>query len=322
MNRHALSQENISYDDEIDLKELFNVLRKSKILIIAITSFFALSSVLYALSLTNFYKSEAILSVAEESTNALRALSGMGGLASMVGINLPSSGGDGKSEIAMKTIQSRAFLKHLITFENVLPSIIATKSYDFQSKKIQFDPEIYNENNEEWVRKPGKNQQSKPSYLEAFCCDDNTYLNQLSIFRDKKTNLITISVEHISPIFAKEFLELMINEANELLRNRDLQESSAAIAFLNTEIPKASLIEMKDAINLLLQSQLQKQMLAKVNKEYFLKVIEPPFIPEVKSKPHRAKICIYGTLLGGMLAMLWVLLRHYISGRLKSDLNT
>ena len=162
---------------------------------------------------------------------------------------------------------------------------------------------------------------SKPSYLEAFCCDDNTYLNQVSIFRDKKSNLITISVEHISPIFAKELLELIINEANELLRNRDLQESSAAIAFLNTEIPKASLITMKDAINMLLRSQLQKQMLAKVNKEYFLKVIEPPFIPEVKSKPSRASICIVGTLLGGMLAMLWVLMRHYISGSLKSDLN-
>ena len=78
---------------------------------------------------------------------------------------------------------------------------------------------------------------------------------------------------------------------------------------------------MKDAINKLLQVQLQKQMLAKVNKEYFLKVIEPPFIPEEKSKPSRALICIYGTLLGGMLAMLWVLMRHYISGSLKSDLN-
>ena len=320
MSSNDLSKENTSYNDEIDLKELFDVLWKAKTLIIVITSFFALSSVLYALSLKNYYKSEALLSVAGES-NALGSLSGMGGLASMVGINL-SSGGESKGEIAVKTIQSRAFLKHLITFENVLPSLMASKSYDFESKKIQFDPKIYNENNEEWVRKPGKNQQSKPSYLEAFCCDDNTYLNQVSIFRDKKTNLITISVEHISPIFAKEFLELMINEANELLRNRDLQESSAAIAFLNTEIPKASLIEMKDAINLLLQSQLQKQMLAKVNKEYFLKVIEPPFIPEVKSKPFRALICIYGTLLGGMLAMLWVLLRHYISGRLKSDLNT
>ena len=320
MSSNDISQENSTYNDEIDLRDLLSVLWKEKTIIIVITSLFAVSSVLYALSLKNFYRSEALLSVAGES-NTLGSLSGMGGLATMVGINLPSSG-ESKGEIALKTIQSRAFLKHLITFENVLPSIMATKNYDLQSKKIQFDPKIYNENNEEWVRKPGKNQQSKPSYLEAFCCDDNTYLSQVSIFRDKKSNLITISVEHISPIFAKELLELIINEANELLRNRDLQESSAAIAFLNTEIPKASLITMKDAINMLLQSQLQKQMLAKVNKEYFLKVIEPPFIPEVKSKPFRALICIYGTLLGGMLAMLWVLLRHYISGRLKSDLNT
>ena len=315
MNSNTLSQENTTYDDEIDLKELFSVLWKAKILIIVITSFFALSSVLYALSLTNFYKSEAILSVAGES-NALGALSGMGGLASMAGITLPSSGED-KSEIAIKTIQSRAFLKHLITFKNVLPSIMATKSYDFQSKKIQFDPKIYNENNGVWVRKPSKNQQSKPSYLEAY----KTYLAQVLINKGKLTNLITISVEHISPIFAKELLELIINEANELLRNKDLRDSSAAIAFLNTEIPKSSLITMKDAINTLVQSQLETQMMAKVNKEYILKVIEPPFIPEEKSKPFRALICILGILLGGMLALVWVLMRHYISGNLKPDLN-
>ena len=268
------------------------------------------------LSLTNFYKSEAILSVAGES-NALGALSGMGGLASMVGINLPSSGED-KSEIAIKTIQSRAFLKHLITFENVLPSIMATKSYDFQSKKIQFDPEVYNENNGVWVREPSKNKQSEPSYLEAY----EAYLSQVSISKDNEfSNLITISAEHISPIFAKELLELIINEADELLRNRDLEESSAAIAFLNNEIPKSSLITMKDAINKLVQSQLQKQMLSKVNKEYILKVIEPPFIPEVKSKPLRPLISILGTLLGGILAIIWVLMRHYKSGSLKSDLN-
>jgi len=315
MNSNALSQENTTYDDEIDLKELFSVLWKAKILIIVITSFFALSSVLYALSLTNFYKSEAILSVAGES-NALGALSGMGGLASMAGITLPSSGED-KSEIAIKTIQSRAFLKHLITFENVLPSIMATKSYDFQSKKIQFDPKIYNENNGVWVRQPKKNQQSKPSYLEAH----ETYLKQISVNKDKISNLITISVEHISPIFAKELLGLIINEANELLRNKDLRESSAAIAFLNNEIPKSSLITMKDAINKLVQTQLETQMLSKVNKEYILKVIEPPFIPEEKSKPSRAFISIFGTLLGGMLAITWVLMRHYILGSLESDLN-
>ena len=315
MNSSGVSQENTTYEDEIDTKELFSVLWKAKKLIIVITSFFALSSVFYALSLTNFYKSEAILSVGGES-NPLGSLSGMGGLASMVGINLPSSG-EAKSEIAMKTIQSRAFLKHLITFENVLPSIMATKSYDFQSKKIQFDPEVYNENDGVWVREVSKNKQSEPSYLEAY----EVYLSQVSISKDEFTNLITISVEHISPIFAKEFLELIINEADELLRNKDLQESSAAIAFLNNEIPKSSLITMKDAINKLVESQLQKQMLSKVNEKYILKVIEPPFIPEVKSKPTRSLICILGTLFGGMLAIIWVAIRHYNSDSPKSDLN-
>ena len=315
MSSNDLSQENTTINDEIDLKELFSVLWKAKILIIVITSFFALSTVLYALSLKNFYKSEAILSVAGES-NALGSLSGMGGLASMVGINLPISS-EGKGEIAVKTIQSRAFLKHLITFENVLPSIMASESYDLQSKKIQFDPEVYNENNGVWVREPGENKQSKPSYLEAY----KAYLSQVSINKDEFTNLITISVEHISPIFAKEFLELIINEADELLRNKDLQESSAAIAFLNNEIPKSSLITMRDAISKLVESQLQKQMLSKINEEYILKVIEPPFIPEVKSKPMRAVICILGTLLGGILAIIWVIMRHYNSSSLKSDLN-
>ena len=88
---------------------------------------------------------------------------------------------------------------------------MASKSYDFESKKIQFDPKIYNENNEEWVRKPGKNQQSKPSYLEAY----KAYLSQVSISKDEFTNLITISVEHISPIFAKELSPTLVISKSE-----------------------------------------------------------------------------------------------------------
>jgi LPS O-antigen subunit length determinant protein (WzzB/FepE family) len=33
--------------------------------------------------------------------------------------------------------------------------------------------------------------------------------------------------------------------------------------------------------------------------------------PEEKSKPKRALICILATLLGGLLAVLVVLIRHY-----------
>jgi len=305
MNSNTVRHESAIYDDEIDLKELFNVLWKHKTLIILVTSFFALGSIFYSLNLTNHYKSEAVLNIAGASTT--NSLSGLGGMASMVGINLPVSS-ENKATLAIKIIQSRAFLKYLITFEHILPSIMAAKSYNHQSKKILFDPEIYNKDDDKWVRKPKKNQQAKPSYLEAY----STYLQQVSISQEKVTGFITISVEHISPIFAKEFLDLIISETNELLRNQDLRESTDAIEFLVSEIPKSSLISMKDAINQLVLSKLEMQMMAKISSEYVLKIIEPPFVPEKKSQPKRSLIVILGTLLGGMFASLWVLIRHYV----------
>jgi LPS O-antigen subunit length determinant protein (WzzB/FepE family) len=56
-------------------------------------------------------------------------------------------------------------------------------------------------------------------------------------------------------------------------------------------------------------------MLAKVRQEYAFKTIDPAVVPEEKSEPNRALICVLGTLLGGMLAVLWVLVAHYVIKR-------
>ena len=61
----------------------------------------------------------------------------------------------------------------------------------------------------------------------------------------------------------------------------------------------------------LIQSQTETIMLAKVREEYLFKVIDPAIVPEQKYGPKRALICVLGTLLGGMLAVLLVLIRHY-----------
>ena len=69
---------------------------------------------------------------------------------------------------------------------------------------------------------------------------------------------------------------------------------------------------MKDAINQLVLSKLETPMMMKISAEYILKIIEPPFVPEKKSQPKRSFIVILGTLMGGMLATLWVLIRRYV----------
>ena len=292
-------------DDEIDLRQLLQVLWEGKKIIILITAIAAISSVVYSLLLTNYYQSESIMAV-RNNAQSQGMFSQYSGVASMIGINLPASG-DNKAMEAIEIIQSRKFVKHLLTFENILPSIMASKSYDSRSKELLFDQNIYDSETKIWKRKPRKNSRIKPSYLEA----RKVYMSMMSISQDKMTGFISIHVEHISPVFAKEFLELIIREANVLIRNRDIEESSKALKYLKSELSKTSFVEIQESINSLIEVQLETQMLAQIHQDYILIEIEPPFIPEKKSKPSRSVICILGTMLGGMLSVLIVLIRHY-----------
>ena len=292
--------------DEIDLKELFKVLWEGKRLIILITAIFAISSIAYSLLLNNYYRSESLL-VTRNNTQSQGMLSQMGGLASLAGINVQGTG-ENKPLEAIKIMQSRKFVKHLIEFENILPSMMAAKSYNHVSQELLFDQTIYDSETKIWKRKSTKNGRIKPSYLEAH----KVYMNRvMSISQDKITGFISIHVEHISPVFAKEFLELIIKEANVLIRNRDIEESSKALKYLKSELSKTSFVEIQESINSLIEVQLETQMLTQINEDYILIEIEPPFIAEEKSKPSRSLICVLGTILGGMLSMCIVLIRHY-----------
>ena len=296
------------YDDEIDLRELFNVIWEGKKLIILITSVVAICSIVYSLMLPNYYSSESVL-IARDSQNS-GSLSQYSGLASLAGVSLPSSGATPVSEV-MEIIRSREFVKHLITFENVLPSIMAAKSYDAASQELYFDPEIYDAKNKKWIRETIKNKGTKPSYLQAH----KAYLAMLSISQDKKTGLISIKIEHISPIFAKDFLALVIKEANALNREIDIDSSSKALSYLKIELSQTSLVEIKKSINQLIEAQLETRMMASIYDEYSLISLEPPFIPEEKSRPGRSFMVILGTMLGGIFSVIIVLIRHYSLGK-------
>jgi len=294
-------QENELYfdDDEIDLRELFNALWTAKKLIILITAIFAIGSVVYSLSLNDYYKSGSIFLARSASGN--QGLSQYSGLAAMAGITLPSSSGEDKAAQMMELIKSRKFVKHLMTFENILPSILAAKSYNNSTQELLFNQKLYESETKTW-----KNNEI-PSYLKAH----KAYIGMLSITQDKKTGFISINIEHISPVFAKDFLELIIRESNELIRKKDMEESKQGLEYLTSELSKTPFVAIKESINALIEVQLETQMLAQINQDYILTEIEPPFIPEQKSKPSRSFICVAGTILGGILGVLIVLIRHY-----------
>ena len=301
-----LSREH-SRDDEIDLTELFNVLWSSKLLILIITFIFAITSIVYSLSLENVFESESVLIARESSESS--ALSQYSNIAAIAGVNLSQSESNEVTEI-IEIINSRQFTKHLISFKGILPSIIAAESYDKTNDIISYDPSIYDVETDTWTRKPTSIKKSKPTYLEAH----KVILEDiLSISQDNKTGFVHIKVTHISPIFAKEFLELIVREANNLKRTKDIDSSKRALNYLQEELSSTPLVDIKKSINNLISAQLETQMLAKIHSDYKLIYIEPPFVPETKSAPSRAFICITGTLFGALLGVILVLFRFYFS---------
>jgi LPS O-antigen subunit length determinant protein (WzzB/FepE family) len=142
-------------------------------------------------------------------------------------------------------------------------------------------------------------------------------LSGLSIIMDNKTSFITLSMDHRSPLFAESFLSLIIEEINSLSRERDIKESEASLNYLYNELNSSKQSDIRLTISQLIESQLKKQMLARVKTDYILQSLDPPFIPEERTSPQRTSLVLISTFIGVIVAILFTLIRFYILKNLK-----
>lgn len=295
-------------DDEIDFKELLAVLWDGKLIISAITGIAAVISVLIALSLPNIYTANALLAPAESSGGGLSGLMKQyGGLASLAGVSLPGGEEGSRAQLGMELMKSRAFIGKFVERHDILPELMAVESWDQASGEVIFDGEVYNAATETWVRDAGPPKVPQPSAQEAH----KAFTEILSISADKQTGYVSVAIEHQSPIVAAQWVSWLVKDVNAAVKAQDVDEATNSIEYLKQQVSKTSLADLQAVFFELIQSQTETVMLAQVRAEYVFKTIDPAVIPEEKSKPSRALICVLGTLLGGMLSIVVVLIRHY-----------
>ena len=296
------------FDDEIDLIELFNVLLEGKWTIVSLTAFISILGVIYSLLLPNIYESKATLVPVNLSSGISRALGSYSGLAGLAGISLPSDSDEGNSAKAIQKISSLSFFENNILTNIYLPDLMAVKSWNSKTNTLTFDDSIYDKNSNTWTRDYSYPQQQIPSAQESFKVFKTEHL---SISEDKKSGFITLSIKHQSPFIAKQWAELVVDEINAFYREKDKLDSEKAVSYLNQQISMTGLSEIKQAIAQLLQEETKKLTLVEANQYYVFDFIDPPAVMEKKSEPKRALICILSALLGGILSILLVLIRHY-----------
>jgi len=282
-----------SDEDEIDLLELIRTLLQAWKTIVGITILCTGLAVAYALYLPNIYKAETILAPAQDDESGARSLlDKFGGLVAIAGVQEK----DTSFMIRVYgTLNSSQFIRTFITKFNLLPSLF----YD------QWD-----ESNDTWLLKDNTN---KPTIDDA----RELFQSMLSIEEDKKTGLTSISFEWHQPNLATNWVNNLVKELNEAIRQRAIDDSNKKVGFLEKELAKTSLEDMRKVLYSLLESEKQKAMLANVNEDYAFEVIDPATVSKVPEKPKRKLIVALGVVCGGFLGIFAVFFAQFMR-KLKS----
>ncbi|TOI02147.1 LPS O-antigen length regulator, partial [Vibrio parahaemolyticus] len=101
----------------------------------------------------------------------------------------------------------------------------------------------------------------------------------------------------------------LIADINLVMRERKIAEVTKNLSYLQSQLNKTAVTDMQTTFYKLIEEQTKSLMLAEVQDEFVFKVIDPAVVPEKKFEPRRALICVLGTLVGGIISILIVLIR-------------
>ena len=285
---------------DYSIHSLIIYLWSKKMWIIGIPFVVTLITAGWSLTISNTYLSDTVLSPTEEASGGgLANLSGqLGGLASLAGISLGESSTDHVT-IAMAILESRQFISRFVNKYELKDEIMAAQEWDEVTGELIFDVNIYDPASQTWTRKPEGNRPSEPTDLEVY----EKFRELLIVERDKATNLVTISIEFFSPDLAQIWLQNMIAEVNNVMREREIDTTQQNIAYLEEQVEGLDNIEMRTVFFQLIQEQSKNLMLAEVRTDFVFTIIDPPILPELKHAPRRALICIVAMILSGFLVV-------------------
>ncbi len=286
-------------NDEIDLREIWNIIWSERSLILLVTAMFALISIVYALLQTDIYRAEAVLAPAEAVQSASPLANQLGGAAALVGINIGSQS-DGRIGTAMAIMRSREFIRRFVAEHNVVVPLFAG-IWDSNTGESGIDSSIYDQNTNSWV-----DRSSPPSDLQTF----RLFSGILEITQENTTGLVRVAIKWHDPVKASEWVNQLVRDINREIKEADIDEANNAIRYLQQQLETTQLVEMQRVFYQLIESQTRITMLADVRDEYVFKVIDPAVIPDQKVAPRRPLILVIGSLTGAVLALLFVFVRN------------
>ena len=278
-----------SQSSEFSLREFLDVLWGGRILITIITVFATAAAGVAAWTIPKSYQASIMISPASETSGnqmgGMSALSQFAGLASLAGI---SSGGDSKKAESLAVLQSETLTEKYISDNDLLPILFASK----------------------WDRAAGKWKVADPEKVPTLWKANEYFRDHVRLVTtNPKTGLVTLTIVWRDPKLAADWANGLVKMANDYLRAKAIEQSERNIAYLTEQAAKTAVVGVREAIFSILQTEINKTMLARGNEEYAFKVIDRAVPPERPTAPRKPLWLLGGFMAGLSISILLVLLR-------------
>ena len=277
-------------EDEFSLNELWSIFFKNVYVFIYTTAAITVLSVIYALILPPMYQSQVMMVNSDQNDRASQ-VSGIanqfGGLASLAGINIGSSGGNDVLT-SISILQSRSFIVEFINENNLKPYLFQDQ-WDIKAKSWEDD--------------------AAPSDWDAHELFVSLYTVDYDQFGSP---VITLSLDWYDANLAAQWANLMIDKLNEYTKKIAMEKSDRSIKFLELELANTSNTNSKQILFQMIEQQMNEKMLANSSDEYEFRIIDRAVPAEEKHKPKRRVIVLLGVILGLATSLILVLIKELL----------
>jgi len=288
-------------EEEIDLLEYGRVIWRRRKMILGVTLAAAVLAIAVSLAMTNIYRAEVLLAPVGTDENKggglAGALGGLSGIASLAGVSLPGGGG---TEEALAVLKSRGFIWQFVKDNKLMPVLFA-EDWDAEAGRWKDeDPEAH------------------PDMWDAY----RLFSDIVQAKQDKKTQLVTLSVDWKDPELAAQWANDLVRRLNAYLRKRAIERSRRNLKYLEQQLRSTVVEEQRKALFELISQEQKKAMLANTQEEFAFRVLDPAAPPDRKFKPKRALIVILSTFVAGFLAVIAAFIQEGIERRRRSEASS
>lgn len=270
----------VTPQEEITFGEFLETLRRRRLGIGAFIAGATLLAAVASFVLPKHYTAEVLLSAVtitpgETQTmgssigSALTQLSGLSSLASL----MPA---DQRKAESVAVLQSDGLTEQYLRDNDLLPVLYAS-TWDARARRWK-------------VTDPDK----VPTLWKA-----NQYFKKKIrlVTVDARTGLVTLDITWKDSQTAARWANGLVKLTNEYLRKKAIDETDRNIAYLTAQAAATDAVGIKQAVYVLLQSEIEKAMLARGTEQYAFKVLDPAEAPEKPSFP-LPTLFILGALFG------------------------